>query len=337
MKASKFRMILYAFSCVLLFVGFEESDHEVIAREGQPIAAVDSLYYIGHASIKIKTAQGKIIYIDPFQPGDYSDSADVVLVTHQHNDHNRVNLVRQKPSTTVISNVQAIQNGAYQSFTIGDIKIDAVAAYNANHQKSACVGYVVEMNGVKLYHAGDTGVISEMADLAAREITYALLPIDGVFTISPEQATQAAAMINASYNVPMHTMPTPDTFNEANVARFTPPNKIVVRPGETIALTAAPTSVDDSPEQMSGFALNANYPNPFNPTTRISYSIPKEMKVVLKVYDVLGRERAELVNDRRSAGKHEVTFDARHLSSGIYFYTMQAGSFTETEKCILMR
>ncbi|MDZ7300928.1 MAG: MBL fold metallo-hydrolase [candidate division KSB1 bacterium] len=304
--------------------------------------AFAALTYLGHATVKIKTSEGKIIYIDPYQPGDYSDSADVVLITHQHSDHNRLNLVRQRPTCKVIQNFDAIQNNVYQSFTVGNIKIAAVAAYNANHQKSQCVGYVVEVDGIKLYHAGDTGVIPEMADLAARELTYALLPIDGVFTMSPEQATQAAAMIKAKYNIPIHTMGTPDTFNVANVARFTPPNKIVVRPGETIELKDAATSVEDFQERPAMFTLGQNYPNPFgrlpfNPSTTISYSIPAAGRVILKVYDVLGQEQAELVNSHQRAGDHKVTFVADHLPSGVYLYRIQVGQFTETKKCILMK
>lgn len=333
MKTAKRRNLSVKIIVALFLIGLYGID------EGESFAAplADSLYYIGHASVKIKTSEGKIIYIDPFQPGNYSDSADVVLITHQHSDHNQLSLVKRKSTATVISNVQAIQNNTYQSFTIGNIKVDAVAAYNANHSKSACVGYVVEMNGIKLYHAGDTGVIAEMADLAARELTYALLPIDGVFTITAEQATQAAATINAKFNIPMHTMPPPDTFNEANVARFTPANKIVVRPGETIALTDVASSVEDFSGRATTFMLGKNYPNPFNPSTRISYSIPVDGKVILKVYDLLGRERAELVNGHRSAGTHEVTLVGDNLPSGVYFYRIQAGSFTETRKCILMK
>lgn len=84
-------------------------------------------------------------------------------------------------------------------------------------------------------------------------------------------------------------------------------------------------------------ALHANYPNPFNPSTEIRFDLPHEMSASLKVYDVLGREVAELVNGTMNAGTHTVTYDASALSSGVYFYRLEAGSFIETHKMILMK
>ena len=139
MKNLKPQIIVHVLFMMLLWAAFKENDLRAGANGGRLAAVVDSLHYIGHATFKIKTAEGKIIYIDPFQPGDYADSADVVLITHQHSDHNRLNLIRQRPSCTVISNVQAIQNNTYQRFTIGNLKIEDVADYKDNNQKSACV------------------------------------------------------------------------------------------------------------------------------------------------------------------------------------------------------
>jgi len=85
------------------------------------------------------------------------------------------------------------------------------------------------------------------------------------------------------------------------------------------------------------FILLQNYPNPFNPSTEISYSIPQTNFVSLKIYDVLGKEIATLVNEEKSIGNYTVEFSASNLSSGIYFYRMQAGSFTDTKKFILLR
>ena len=110
--------------------------------------------------------------------------------------------------------------------------------------------------------------------------------------------------------------------------------------GEVInyQITLEPLSVDQikslTPEN---FELAQNYPNPFNPVTTIQYSIPQRSNVTLKVYDVLGNEIAALVNEEKLAGVYEVDFNASNLSSGVYFYKLQGGSFVETKKMILLR
>ena len=83
--------------------------------------------------------------------------------------------------------------------------------------------------------------------------------------------------------------------------------------------------------------LYDNYPNPFNPSTTIRYSIPEASFTTLKIYDALGNEVSSLVNETKSAGTYEVEFNASDFSSGIYYYTLKAGSFTETKKMILMK
>jgi len=85
------------------------------------------------------------------------------------------------------------------------------------------------------------------------------------------------------------------------------------------------------------FVLKQNYPNPFNPATTIQYTIGSKQFVQLKVYDVLGKEVATLVNEEKAVGNHNVTFDAGNLPSGIYFYTIKAGKFINTKKMILAK
>ena len=99
---------------------------------------------------------------------------------------------------------------------------------------------------------------------------------------------------------------------------------------------------DPEPTSITKFSLSQNYPNPFNPSTKIKFTIPSNVKretsnVILKVYDVLGNRVATLVNEELSAGEYEVKFDASRLSSGLYFYTLQSGSFTETKKMLLLK
>jgi photosystem II stability/assembly factor-like uncharacterized protein len=85
------------------------------------------------------------------------------------------------------------------------------------------------------------------------------------------------------------------------------------------------------------FALNQNYPNPFNPVTEISYSIPLASLVQLKVYNILGKEISSLVNETKQPGNYHITFNAAALPSGVYFYKLEAGSFTSVKKMILMK
>ena len=95
--------------------------------------------------------------------------------------------------------------------------------------------------------------------------------------------------------------------------------------------------VDEVSYVITDFYLEQNYPNPFNPTTTIRYQIPELSFVTLKVYDVLGSEVATLVNEERPVGNYEVEFNAANLSSGVYFYRFQAGSFVETKKMLMIK
>jgi len=300
--------------------------------------ASDSLQYIGHASMKIKTSDEKIIYIDPYHtPGDYSDSADIILVTHSHQDHNNVSLVNQKFSCVVITYAEANLSGILQNFNIDNIKIYAVPAYNQNHNRNQCVGYVVEFNGVKLYHTGDTGKIPEMEDLADSNITYILIPVDSIFTMSPQEATEAAEMIQADFSIPMHTEPPPDDYNEDKVSRFTPANRLLVRNGETIALVNPSTGVKDNSGRPLEFKLHQSYPNPFNPSTTINFTIPNAAFVTLKIFDINGREAATILKKELPAGVHSIKWNAVNLTSGVYFYRLEAGNFTATKKLLLLK
>jgi len=85
------------------------------------------------------------------------------------------------------------------------------------------------------------------------------------------------------------------------------------------------------------YILAHNYPNPFNPTTTIKYQIPELSFVILKVYDVLGNEITTLVNEEKLAGSYQIKFDATILSSGLYFYRLQAGDFVETKKMLMLK
>ena len=94
---------------------------------------------------------------------------------------------------------------------------------------------------------------------------------------------------------------------------------------------------DNTLELPSTFSLNQNYPNPFNPATVISYQLPVSSSVKMEVFDLTGRSIATLVDGVMPAGYHEVSFDASGLSSGIYIYRIQSGTFSQTGKMMLVK
>ncbi len=97
------------------------------------------------------------------------------------------------------------------------------------------------------------------------------------------------------------------------------------------------TSIKGVDNIINEYVLSQNYPNPFNPGTIISYSIPKQSSVLLRIFDALGKEVKVLVNEIKASGSYKERFDASNLSSGIYFYRLAIGDFVETKKLVLLR
>ena len=98
------------------------------------------------------------------------------------------------------------------------------------------------------------------------------------------------------------------------------------------------TGVRENPNTKPvSYELSQNYPNPFNPTTQINYSVPKNSFVTLKIYNVLGQEVATLFAGNQRSGSYIATFDANKFASGVYFYRLQAGTFSSVKKMVLMK
>ena len=190
-----------------------------------------TLTLIGHASMKIKTAEGVVIYIDPYFDGDYSEAADIILSTHEHFDHNVIEKVTQKDDCVVLRVAQTLNPDlTHNKYDIKGVKIESVAAGgNQNHQPNNTVGYLLTFDGITVYHPGDTSKIPEMEALKDRDIDYAFFPIDGVYNMGPEEATECANLIGAKHNTPMH-------FFDNDPMKFTPENLLRMQYGETIDL-----------------------------------------------------------------------------------------------------
>lgn len=106
---------------------------------------------------------------------------------------------------------------------------------------------------------------------------------------------------------------------------------------DSVMVNISVTDIGGNSSDPSSFKLFDNYPNPFNPSTTISYSIPSQSFVSIKVYDILGNEVASLVDEEKQAGSYKVMFDASSLTSGTYLYKLSSGTFTDIKKMILIK
>lgn len=193
------------------------------------------LLYQGHGSLRLISEAGMVIYIDPFIGEGYDIPADLILVTHQHHDHNQIDLPPHKADCVVIQNTDAIQKGEYQKFVVKEIQVEAVQAYNQKHAKEECVGYLVFIDGLLLYFAGDTGKTEQMKTLSERKIDYAFLPIDGIYTMNALEAAECANLIGAKHTVPIHMAPG-KLFDRQTAEGFVTDGAMILEPGKEMEL-----------------------------------------------------------------------------------------------------
>ena len=193
------------------------------------------LLYQGHASLRLQTKEGRIVYIDPFAGEGYDKPADLVLITHEHYDHNAIDRVTLKQGTIVIRAKDSVNNGVYYDFEYFGIKIQATPASNKNHNANECVGFLLEVEGKKIYVAGDTDYVPFMEELGKMDIDYALLPIDGIYNMGPKEATRCAEIIKPKHLIPYHMHPGL-LFDMKQDMQVSYPQSMLVRPGEAIEL-----------------------------------------------------------------------------------------------------
>ncbi|MBR2675564.1 MAG: MBL fold metallo-hydrolase [Solobacterium sp.] len=212
------------------------------AESSSPVSASQGeLLYQGHASLRITTPENKVIYIDPYVPEGYDKPADLILITHDHYDHNNPELVHDRAENCrIITSADALSGGAHQTFDLGYVKVEAVeAGNNPNHDIRSCVGYVITLSdGVKIYVSGDTSTVDQMNDLKDEQIDYAFLCCDGQFNMDLEEAGACADRIQARHVIPYHVIVEDGVyFDRARAESFPAENLLVVDEGETIPLT----------------------------------------------------------------------------------------------------
>jgi L-ascorbate metabolism protein UlaG (beta-lactamase superfamily) len=174
--------------------------------------AMSHLDWFGQSAFRIRSESGRAVFIDPWRVPASAGPADLILITHPHADHYDRKAIAglSKPGTVLVlprscATVGQSAIAAGETLTFGTIRVTGVAAYNLTkrfHPKSGnWLGYLVEVDGIRVYHAGDTDVIPEMRDLRP---DIALLPIGGMFAMDWQAAVKAATFLKANLSIPMH-------------------------------------------------------------------------------------------------------------------------------------
>jgi L-ascorbate metabolism protein UlaG (beta-lactamase superfamily) len=182
------------------------------ARGREAYKMIDNIHWLGHDTFKIEGE--KVIYTDPFQVRK-EDTADIILITHDHRDHCSPEDIKkvQGPDTIIVAtpdckgklsgDVRTMKPG--DRITVGGVEIEAVPAYTTNKQfhlkESVWVGYIFTMDGQRIYLAGDTDYIPEMKTF---DVDIALLPVSGTYVMTAEEAVMAALDIKPKIAIPMH-------------------------------------------------------------------------------------------------------------------------------------
>ena len=181
---------------------------------------IANIHWLGHDSFRLDGSS--TVYIDPWKLSADAPPADLILITHGHYDHfspddiarlstPRTTLIGPASVTAKVDGVAAVTLCAGETATVGGVTVAAVAAYNVDkfrqpgevfHPRAAGgLGYIVELDGRRIYHAGDTDAIPEMRDVRC---DVALLPVSGTYVMTAEEAAEACRMISAAAAVPMH-------------------------------------------------------------------------------------------------------------------------------------
>ncbi len=201
-------------------------------------ASGNRLLYQGHGSLRIVTGEGKVIYIDPYAGEGYDLPADLILITHGHQDHTAVNLIKTRnDDCRIISYKEALTDGEYKTFDLGYATVEAVqAGNNKNHNIRECVGWVITLPGdITVYATGDTSATDQMAQLAGRNLHYAFFVCDGIYNMDMDEAISCAKLVNAQHSIPYHMAPG-KLFDSGRAEQFDVPGRLIVQAGEEITL-----------------------------------------------------------------------------------------------------
>lgn len=204
-----------------------------------------TMLYQGHGSYRFTLDDGTVVYVDPFVGEGYDMPADLILVTHEHFDHNQVDKMPHADGCSIVRAADVHPaNGDYLTIADHGVRITAVQACNKNHPIDECVGFVLELDGVTFYASGDTSMTDDMKSgkLAALGIDYAVFPGDGFYNMDVAEASACAKLVDARHSIPLHLVPmsNPDDpsqlFSRERAEAFEGPGRIILEPGDELKL-----------------------------------------------------------------------------------------------------
>lgn len=204
--------------CTKNLNSFQQNNDELPKTNETGVDKMENIHWLGHSSFKI-TGE-KTVYIDPFKIKDAKHDADVVLITHGHYDHcNKEDIIKVVNKNTVVAMTadcqstigrvevkQVVLVEPNKQYNVSGLNIETIPAYNLDkpyHPKeNEWVGYILTINGKRIYHAGDTDNIPEMVSL--KNIDVALVPVSGIYVMTPEEAAAAVNIFKPKVAVPIH-------------------------------------------------------------------------------------------------------------------------------------
>ena len=191
------------------------------------------LYYQGHGSYRLISDDGFVVYVDPYAGKGYDQEADLIIVTHEHGDHNQIGLVTLKRDGVILRHGDLFDGKAYNTFKFGNVSVTGTPAENRNHPRERCVGFIMTIDGKRLYGGGDTSYFPEME--AFKDLDYALLPSDGIYNMDIREAARCADLIDTKVAIPIHMAPG-KLFDRRIAKKFKTRKALIVEPDETITL-----------------------------------------------------------------------------------------------------
>ena len=203
------------------------------------------MLYQGHGSYRFVLDDGTVVYVDPFIGGGYDLPADLIVVTHEHFDHNQVDKMPHAAGCEVLRAADfQPKPGDYRRFESHGVGIQPVQAYNKNHPVEQCVGLVLSFDGITFYASGDTSTTDDMRNgkLAAMNLDYAAFPGDGFYNMDVREAAECARLVGARHSIPIHIVPMDDPndpsqlFDRTRAEAFQVEGRLIVEPGEELQL-----------------------------------------------------------------------------------------------------